>query len=478
MLRLVVFGLLLGLFLLFTVQDRNLDWQKSQTSLSPYDLDLLEYQTMAVNFALCNKFPVFGFLLSKEKYNFECQNPNGQKVTRNFALTFFDKTGPARFIRKPPLYGFTLGLIYKLWGVDLRAIFVFQLLILWLSSILLINIGKSLAQKAGELVGFLSAILFIYLKIDMALKIDPEILMTFLLLLCFSSESIPLDKKSFTTRFFQGICLIGAALFRGTILPTIFLYSIFLCWRVFLNRKLKVELWGLITGVLVILIPWTLFANGFNIENQESRKAWAKNNDLSTPDLSILQKTFSVEMEFSERVIEYLYRKEYAVYAKTNSWFLLTPQAEGDQILSMHNEYCYDGDFHFEWILIQNSFYNNLPKNSGTLSKLVDFYSFYSPFPIIISKLQRTFKQTWRAFALIAILFLWILFFLKGSRTKSNELLPSYILLAILITNLLCISIFVFPGDPLFLALSDGIIILFAGLLLPLIIQCLKGRNM
>jgi 4-amino-4-deoxy-L-arabinose transferase-like glycosyltransferase len=447
------------LILTFYYSDRVIAKTASLNSsiyIKNFDADLLEYHTVAVNLSEFGKFPYIGFLGQKKCYNFSFIDKKGNFGSHNFISDFFDQSGVAKFIRKPPVYFCVLAGLYKIFGVNAKVVFAFHFFLLGITVFFLMILGRMLIGNWGVLAGLIAGLINFHLKEKMALTIDPEITLTFLIVMAFIFDAWMRKQEHITGRYFQGLIFGLAILTRGTVIPFLAMYIL---WRLYFAVKEKngFPVTGLFAGVLTILIPWMIYANTFNARHETERMEWSKKNRELMPDFFALQKAYTAKREVTDDVINFIYRREYDTYAGTKKIIIVSPQAEGDQAISMHNEFCVDGNFHFDWILIKNSYHNTHHLSSSTSMRIVLFY-LSNPemvLKIFMAKLAIEFSDIWRIIDLI-LLFISLCFIVFPNRVG----FPMFPISALL-TSLLASVFISFSGDPFFIASSDGLTLLY-----------------
>jgi 4-amino-4-deoxy-L-arabinose transferase-like glycosyltransferase len=139
-----------------------------------------------------------------EKYAEYLQKNNGIKDSIALSQLLWNHWFQEKTYQQEPLYAYVIALIYKIFGQDVRWVFIFQMLLGIGINVLILKIGT---YYFGHLSGFISALLVTFcgpiLVYDLVLI--RSTLTVFLTLLTLYSHLKALDKKSFVAYFSFGI---------------------------------------------------------------------------------------------------------------------------------------------------------------------------------------------------------------------------------------------------------------------------------
>ena len=91
--------------------------------------------------------------------------------------------------------------------------------------------------------------------------------------------------------------------------------------------------------------------------------------------------------------------KKLTSYSVEDGYIIISKQPYGDEILSVHNEFCSNGAWHPEWRYMTNSYYRTHPSSLSPLLRIVGFYM-DNP-TCLIANLQGKFKRATYQFSSI-----------------------------------------------------------------------------
>ncbi len=378
------------------------------TTMEPYDTDLLEYQTVAVNFAKKDIFPYMGFFSTEEDYQLRPNRFDSLQARSIPAVEFLRDAGPAVFLRKPPVYSFCLGVIYKSLGTDVRFAYAFNLLLLSFMAGLMPLMGYRHLKLPGLLCGFVAAFFLVKYKLPSAFKIDPETLLSFWLFAGFFADIYFKESNNPLKHIAIGLFLGFALLTKGSI---IFIPLFYLCY-LFLKTLFKKSGWRSLlctgVGIFVVLLPWIVFANYLRVTTVAERAVWNERNLVALNRLGDVQnQPVLIGGKVNPVIAEYVLRHEYSTYAVADGFIIITPQAEGDQILAYHNELSVDGWWHPDWRFRKELYYNKHFSTRNAWIRVLRFYAAHPSllFRIALAKLKNISVSGFPVYWLAATLF-------------------------------------------------------------------------
>ena len=355
-----------GLLMLFFTKHLQYDHSISQP-------DVWENHTVAVNFAQYNKFPVMGMIGNSELYQLDKLEENDIEA---YSKCRFFQAGPVTDFFKPPVYGIILGLGYKLLGIDLKVAYYLNVLFLTGIVLLMIKTMDLLYSKAW--VGGIIALFYIYSGEHNLNNILPEALVTLLLLTVVYITILIIKEDKVRSYFLIGIVIGLGVLTKGTmvILSLLIVFSIIVSkWN---TEKLRIKIFSLIGGLLIILIPWIIYSNVLRLNASSEMIRW-RENVVSTEEKCnhlLVEGNwakngvgFSADTHQEKLVTELLKR-----YVTPHSVIIISNQTPVEGLLELHNEYCGDGLWHPEWKFKEDAIYNKNYLSLSPVGKVLRFY--------------------------------------------------------------------------------------------------------
>jgi 4-amino-4-deoxy-L-arabinose transferase-like glycosyltransferase len=275
--------------------------------------DEWDYQSIAVNNYSGHDFLTTGRINEIEAYKFK--NLDSAKIQ------FWERFSGRKAYNRSPLYPFFVASIYKLCGINPVIVKYIQLLILVISGLLLVYIGRLAWGEKGLYAGYLSFILFVFLNYRFSEHLMPEnwqFLFLSLITICMFNHF----KGSRNYSILLGILLGMSCLNKGT---TFFLFPLIILTDLYYSRFRNKVYWQNIG----------LFAIGFIVVTG----LWSLN------------------------------------VSKQRNQFTYISSQTSMVILDGNNEYCKDGLWHPEWNGNPDSFYNNDKLNGKPkILRVVNFY--------------------------------------------------------------------------------------------------------
>ncbi len=195
----------------------------------------------------------------------------------------------------PPLYGYSLALVYAIFGRGYTQVALFQILLDVLSITMLIEIGRRLLP-GGEVVGLLGGIfyaLYPYLIFQNLTVIDTPLftalLHAFVLLMVLLRRRVVLDRTTWVLAVLGGIVLGLSALSRPVIASLALCVAVWFLFRLDLRSALvRLLPVAIISGL--ILVPWTVrnyrvYGSFVTVGTLAGENFWEGNNSYTIPFL-------------------------------------------------------------------------------------------------------------------------------------------------------------------------------------------------
>ncbi len=215
--------------------------------------DEWEYQSMAVNFAKGHGIQRFGGLEPFETYRFGYGDFNNTEF-------FMNAKGNYDFYRTPA-YPFVLGLIYKIFGINVLIAKKIQLLSLCLIAASLPFLGKYFWKKTGFIAGIVASPIYIATTFKLSESLMTEAITAFAVWFIVAAYILYTYRTNIFTLCIFGFSFAFAWLVKGSLLfiPLIFFAVEF--FRYFKTREKKLIRHLLIIGFsfAIFFAPWPLF---------------------------------------------------------------------------------------------------------------------------------------------------------------------------------------------------------------------------
>lgn len=341
-----------------------------------YGLDATEYHLLSANVALHNVFPIYGFVGEMADYKLCKENIDLAEYYNILA-----NTGPVVFSGRPPLYPLIMGLVYKLIGFSPQALYSLNFISIWLTALLL---AITLFVTRGAILASIVSVVYLYITVPFAHVNDAEAftrLPYFIAILTLIWAEY-YNKKRFY--FIAGIAIALALLTKGTLLIFAALFILIIFYRAYSNRSLTI-LNGIIylCAIAMIIIPWSLFINHQLKKSENERSNWAVYMNKAIPDVSVQKSKdlFNASINwYSKEAVYYFIKIHQTRYVADSAFVIITNQLNRSIILSDHNEFCLDGDYHPEFEAITTSYHNRFSKKDEWVWKSVA--RFYASDPV------------------------------------------------------------------------------------------------
>lgn len=379
--------------------------------ISGNGMDVWEYQTIAVNMALFNQFPVMGFLDAEEKYQ---TNTLEYNPVEDYFKCRFEQQGPVTYVGKPPLYSLALGITYKLFQPDMK--FAYYLNLFFFTGILfsILLIAYYSDKKYGIALALIAALGYIFFGKHGLSDILPATMLSFVI--CCIALSGILLLKTFSVKYFitAGIFLAIGMLVKGNIIFIVFFTPIFLAYMLFHYTKKYSGILIMLFAFAIVLLPWVIYANYVRIENTEKWSEW-KQKIIKAESACFLDtvniknwgrranRKQIVENNEHHKIVSHIYSRT----ANENIPIIISNQATSDEMLSVHSDLNLDGDWHPEWRFRPDAVYNRMYLDKPFLLKIFSYY-IDNPsmiFRIALAKLARSTSFRFSFFLFAAFLF-------------------------------------------------------------------------
>jgi 4-amino-4-deoxy-L-arabinose transferase-like glycosyltransferase len=327
--------------------------------------DSWEYQTVAVNYAVFNEYPVMGYLGDSETYQLNLLRADGQT---NILKCMFNNSGPIIHVAKPPLYGLLLGITYRFFGVGFGQVFYLNLLFLYITVCCMIGLFWLLKRKIGFLLGVASAFIYVGLGSYNLSSILPEVVLTCLLSIIALFSISLFNSFSLRNILFTGIACGLAFLTKGVIIFVLVLIPIFAFITFGMHKSTLTKVCLFLLVVATTIAPWTFFSNQQMELASVKRNTWLSKLQTSGP--CPIQEITSGQfrgVDLRQVIID-----QYASYARYDNYLIISNQFSTERLLETHNPYCIDGEWHLEWKYLQKD--PNLSQLTTAIPRVLSFY--------------------------------------------------------------------------------------------------------
>ncbi len=338
-----------------------------------YGLDAIEYHLIAANVALQNAFPVYGFVGEMTDYKLCKENTSLAEY-----YTILENAGPVVFSGRPPLYPLVLGLFYKLTDFSPQNLYSLNFISIWLTALLL---AITLLVIRGAIVASIISVIYLLVTVPFAHINDAEAFTRlpyfFAILALIWAEY----KNKKTIYCMAGIAMALALLTKGTLLILAVLYFLFVFYRGYRNRNAATLSNGFVYlfAIAMVIIPWSLFINYQLDSSRNERSYWVKYMYEAIPDVSVPSLDRLIDKAtgwYNKEFVYYFIKIHQTRYVADNTYVLITNQLNRSIILSDHNEFCGDGDYHPEFEPIYTSFHNRFSnKDEWVWKSVARFYA-------------------------------------------------------------------------------------------------------
>ncbi|NLN73470.1 MAG: MFS transporter [Bacteroidales bacterium] len=440
----LIASIYLGISLTIILLSGTINW--SNNVISGHTPDQVDYQNMAVNQKLDYGVGVSGQI---------CQNTD-------YKIIFSDKEAIknnkiiAKRLDRFPAYSFSLGLIYKITGIQPIAIKILQFIILLLIVTTLPILGKEIWDKKGFWAGIIVIPpIFLYLSpyVEIFTADISTVLINILSLLFYIKT-----RKNFNYKnsLILGLLLGFGLLFKPSLLIFIILLFIDLSILAFFKQRKKVkEFLMLIIAFFVMWLPYNIYAinyayndklvaqkilneidkKNYNIDeiNKLTNAYYIGNKELKISVEDIEHFKTEIEPSFNKRNFIVLEEEStegqlqlsFLLYATKHSHIFFLMRYHGSTgIMDINNEYVTNSHPNNSWAFDSTSFYLN--DNLQDKSELFRVLNFYWNNPkklseISLQKLNNYFENIAPAIPLIILIMVFFntLYLKKRNRKKT-----------------------------------------------------------
>lgn len=342
--------------------------------------DCLEYQTQGVNFARHNQPVTMGYLDDPSNYDI-CSGKS--TITDSLVVPIFMEVTPVPNFSKPPLLPLTIGLTYKIFGIQALNYQRMQVFMLLLLAVLLPITGFSLFSWPGYLSGWLAGTLICLIKFHEVNEVDAEILANSLFFLAFNAVIFASRSTRKRYHLFLGIAFGAMCLTKGNLLFIVLFYCAIIGLRNLLKGRFPLDsrLILIIAGFLFTLAPWTISVNIINQRSADQREVIQKQN-ASKID-SDYQVTIDRALELFEKdpldpelrqLLVVLIRSYYHYNLEYSKFIILTDQFYPDALLMSHNEFVHMGFWIQLYPFLKGTYHAEHLPTASPLTKVFLFY--------------------------------------------------------------------------------------------------------
>jgi hypothetical protein len=339
-------------------------------SISIEDTDAMEYQLLAANLSEFGTFPIIGFLAAPQFYRLD--TAESLSLSNRIRLELTLTSGPVIGLGKPPLYPLILASIYSAIGLDGRIPFWLNIIMMAIAAFI-IFMGVAFAMRSFNVLlripaAMVAATYYVYSVHGLIGFALPGLLMHLLVALL-SLAALHDRSHSWFTGMLLGLLLLT----NGNMLPMAVAYIVLLAafwWKGSGRSPLVMAL----VAALVVL-TWSAYANVQLFRSADVRQEWREAMLEDTLPLVQTQPGFDrrANSEQDSLITRLIINRMYSRYAD-DGFVIMSKQPFGDEILSVHNEYAFDGSWHPEWRYAANSYHNRENHGAGLLLRVLLFY--------------------------------------------------------------------------------------------------------
>lgn len=359
-------------------------------------VDSSEYQILGVNFYKTNQLNLMGFYGDISDYKFDFRLYDDEVLPTSklfFEIPVYFKDNKYYF--RDPGYPFFIGCVYKLFGVNPIAVKIIQVLLLFMSIMILPLIYKNFFGQKGRSLAISASVILFLISFNYTQLFLSETLQIFLMTLSlyfFSRKS--LFNLAIACLVFSLIILI-----KATVYPLVPFMCLFILLKLFKNEiDLKSTL---LLYLIIFLLPfiWTIAANK-NYASSMDEYTTSYKNLMSEEDTAVYEyiknsklpdytKSLIIENELnlnnSPQVPEQSLYFGFLELVKFSSGPFFVSKRLNYSFLDCNNEYLFKSSF-IDWRLNENSAYNIMIQ-SGESRQFVLLYKFIIQHPLYFLKL-------------------------------------------------------------------------------------------
>lgn len=480
--------------------------------------DQLDYQTIAVNFALNNTWRVNGIVDTTTDYRLNLDFPKSPSMQTENRTKLLFNSGMVCYHRFPA-YPVLVGSIYKLVGINPVVIKCIQLALLFICMLFIPIFTYKIWGKSGFFAGTLTQIILFYLAAPLATLVSPDLIticLNFFIIWLFYSFR---KSKSLGLGIVLGVVTGFSFLIKSSLM--FFVALIMIYWLISIIKSndrdfLKKSVLAFIVFIAVWL-PFNLVTiSNFKAEKLKSIKLI---HDIRTENANTINQRLS-RNEYGSTISHWIYpldQKDIDVYLNSIDnelieyksfdaskmhlypeksvklaylqmqsehfdWFFLIAQYPINTGMDLHNEYVIDGKQHPEWRSRTDSYYNNDGISNESFPKSAMGFYAHNPtqiFSIAGSKFNSIFSKmfVFRWFSLVLPVFVFLRL-VTGRLLRRRLILTMLTLLvfvllpflgltgSIMLSILYCFTIKIFDRDDTILVIPAEFLAVIASMLI------------
>lgn len=343
--------------------------------------DKLDYAIIAANFALTNQFPVSGYILDTSAYKVKTY-----WKLNHFFLDVFKENGSVTTLARPPLYPLFVGYMYKVLGYKIYYNQLLNILLLAFITGCMPFVGYQVWGRIGYIAGVFAASIYMTLGFDNleVYSVDIQLFITIVFFFIFWG-AISIKPSSQPPSYLKLGLLIGVGLLTKPIMvmmPFLYLGYFAVKYPPEQRKLLQKRILFLFAGIIIVILPYTIFINIKQISTKNQREAWIERVAQSRKmDMVNDWKDYPPCKDFDSDTCDNFkldFTKSILITHSSNASFMCITNSGGEQLLHQNNEKSLDGaPLHFEWMFVKNSKYNQDTFNRNTFVKILSFYRYY-----------------------------------------------------------------------------------------------------
>lgn len=401
----------------------------NQYSTISSGIDQWEYHSVAVNFAKYNKFPLMGIYQDEKKYQFDRFE---RSDIEDYLFCRWSSSGSVFSFEKPPLYSLILGSFYKVFGVDIKSVYLLNLgiyiLIIYLT---LLICNQLFVHKI--IFSFLSIFLFlIFGSFNGLSNVSPDLLLTSITLL--TIFYILKHEESTSVKHLIGLGVLFAfmASIKGNVIFFILLYPFYFLLTLGFSKLFFKSIFIVYLTFIISISPWMIYANVLKLTTVKMSVNWGENL-LKTEETCQLEiKDFKKVEDNRQHRINLIRNNNHHklvsslwsnAYVK-NKFIVISNQFRPNEFLSLHNELCVNGNWKPEWRFNKNAYHNKHQVGKNPYFKIICFYMDNPKlfFKIGFAKVNLAFGTTFSIYCLSLFLVGYYLLSFNTSKMKQRIL--------------------------------------------------------
>jgi 4-amino-4-deoxy-L-arabinose transferase-like glycosyltransferase len=337
-------------------------------------LDVLEYHSVAFNFAEFGKFPLMGFVTDPAEYRLDRLTTD---PAEDYVRCRFEAHGPVLYFAKPPLFPLLLGVTYMFLGSDLQNAYWLNFFLFIICCAFLYLSGRELSYGHGRLLGLGAIFIFSIFFPESLSDVLPSVLGSTVLAACMYWSIRLCRHDSLIIYALLGVSFGLILLGKGNLMFIILLTPAFILVQNGFSRYSIAALTVLVLSAVSVVLPWSFYANHMAGRDRETFERWSNKvvaaENMCTVDTSFFPEGAKLDMvrrgEHHRTMTRFFTR-----YANVDSRFIVSNQFSTDELLSVHNNLCVDGHWHPEWTERDTCIYNTKYLNKAPLGKIAAYY--------------------------------------------------------------------------------------------------------